>query len=391
MNQTALVMCLADPSGNPRPNRLIRFLSNNDYIVDVLSFSCKTPLDIRKHYPIRMFAVSPIQRRLSFHRWVIYRTIQRFLPSDFLKNYLNDLFHFLQHYRQIFKENHYDLIVVEDLQLLPLAFKIKKNAFVLFDAREYYPRQREDQRLFRLLEKPERLRLCRQFLHKCDKLITVSPGLAEEYFREFGVKTHVIMSAPYYYDVTPRKTNPSHIRMVHHGGASRNRKLENMIEIVTALDNRFTLDFYLTGSPDYIQELKRIASPCNRIRFCHPVPFDEIIQMLSAYDIGMFYVEPTTFNLLNCLPNKLFEFIQARLMVAIGPSPDMASIVKRFDCGVVADSFNLESMVSLLFKLDGSLIDSAKFKSDVAAKTLCYEVEAAKLMNFINEEVGQKL
>ena len=93
---------------------------------------------------------------------------------------------------------------------------MKGNASIIFDAREYYPRQKEDSLIFRLFEKPERIRLCKAYLHLCDRVLTVSPGLAEEYKREFNITTELIRSVPMYFDCKPAKVKTKKIRMVHH-------------------------------------------------------------------------------------------------------------------------------------------------------------------------------
>ena len=55
----------------------------------------------------------------------------------------------------------------------------------------------------------------------------------------------------------------------------------------------------------------------------------EIVDTIAEYDIGLFILSPINFNYYHALPNKLFEFIQARLAIAVSPSPEMARIVHR--------------------------------------------------------------
>ena len=171
--------------------------------------------------------------------------------------------------------------------------------------------------------------------------------------------------------------------MVYHGGASRSRRLETLIDVVSLLDDRFTLALILTSDPKYQQELRLKAAGMDRIDFVEPVPFEDIIPTIGRYDIGFFYYEPTNFNLRHCLPNKLFEYIQARLMIAIGPSPDMAELVKKYGCGVISKGFSVESMVSALNSLSAAEIDGLKRKSDLAAKELCFEKESEKMVALI--------
>jgi hypothetical protein len=279
----------------------------------------------------------------------------------------------------------YNLIIVEDLFLLPLAFEIKQNAKIIFDAREYYPRQNEESFIWRLTEKPERLRLCRKYLSKVDLMLTVSPSLADEYEKEFAIKPIVYRSTPNYFDTKPTKTQGNNIRLVHHGAANKNRQLEEMIDVLALLDERFTLDMYLTGSQSYIRSLRRYALKMPKVRVLPPVEFDNIHAMLCDYDIGLFYNEPTTFNLRHSLPNKLFEFIQARLAVAIGPSPDMSALVHQYGCGIVSEEFSVGSMASALNILTPGDIDFLKAKSDLAAQELNFDVESEVFLTAVRQ------
>lgn len=391
---SALVMCYADASKNPRPNRIIKLLYGAGLSVDVLALPLGGRLPVRRTYTINtpsLTMCSRIVRKLFHVGALIFAGIkckhfsEFFYASPYGFNTLKD---------QI-PDNAYDLIFVEDLNLLPLAFrKYASNgrSKIIFDAREYYPRQNEERRLFRWLERPIRTQLCREYLPRCDFLMTVSPGLARAYKQEFGVNMEVIRSTPVYYPAELKPTNGDQIRMVHHGGANRNRGLENLIEIVRRLDDRFTLDLYLVGNPPYIEELRAQASDCPRIRFCKPVLFDQILPMLNQYDIGFYYLEPTGFNVTYNLPNKFFEFLQARLAIAIGPSPDMADLVQHYQCGFVAPEFSIDAMVRTLQMLTPEMIDAAKRQSDLAAQELCWERESEKItamMKMFDQQEGK--
>ncbi|MEH6611510.1 MAG: hypothetical protein V7696_19235 [Halioglobus sp.] len=245
--------------------------------------------------------------------------------------------------------------------------------------------QNEESFLFRVLERPLAEYLCESYLHRCDSLLTVSPGLAQAYQEEYNVEMEVIFSAPIFHDLPIRTQRDGLIRMVHHGNANRNRGLENMIEITRRLGREYTLDLYLVGSKKQIQYLKRCADGCSRVRILAPVKLSDIVPMLNGYDVGLYYLEPNGFNVTYNLPNKLFEFVQARLAIAIGPSPNMSELVSAYDCGFVAKTFTLHSMVSTLSALDREAILSAKRGSDAAAKELCFENEGRKIVSIIEK------
>lgn len=372
--KTALIMCLADPTGNPRPRRVIEMCADAGFRVDVLSYPGGGGLPIARHFEIPRPCMRPHSRLL------------RNLPLVFRLFHQVDRGRFeVSKIASDFQHQKYDLIIVEDLMMLPLAMKIRNKARVIFDAREFYPAQQEDAWLFRMVIRPYYLHLCSTYLHHCDAVITVSPGLASAYKKTFGIDSHLIRSTPSGLDCLPRPLTPGRIRVVHHGMANKNRCLENMIDVFKFLDERFELDFYLVGKADYLNKLKKQAAENPRIRFQDPVPFLEIGNMLTQYDIGLFFAEPQTLNLWHCLPNKLFEFIQARLMVAIGPSPDMADLVNHFECGLVSESFDPKEMADRLNALTKEDIMRFKHQSHKAALELCWEEEKKKYLAILKQ------
>jgi len=54
----------------------------------------------------------------------------------------------------------------------------------------------------------------------------------------------------------------------------------------------------------------------------------ELVQMASDYDVrALFVCRRLNFNTRKRLPNKFFEFVQARLGVVIGPSPEIGPLL----------------------------------------------------------------
>lgn len=368
---------------------MLQLLEEMGFIVDLLSYeTTESPAGGRKFVldrPDESVAGAGLRRARS----LAHLALRKVISHDGARDSLNHRRLALTGAGRQLKGARYDLIVVEDLYLLSLANRIRNGARLVFDAREFYPRQNDENTWFRLSEKPERERMCRVHLPECDVVLTVSPGLADAYESQFGVRPHLIMSAPWFRALSPSDTAENRFRMVHAGIANPNRQLEKMIDIVGALDERFTLDFYLTGSPDYIESLKaRAGAAGGRVRILPPVAFDDIVPTLNRYDIGLYYLEPLAFNLRHSLPNKLFEFIQARLMVAIGPSPEMGRVVRAHDCGIVAESFDPGAMVAALSRLTTDDVRRAKARSHAAASVLCFEEESKKLRRLIERAMA---
>ena len=278
------------------------------------------------------------------------------------------------------------MILANDITALPLALCTANATPVLFDAHEYSPREFEDQFVWRILFGRYYNYLCCKYLHKSSGMTTVCQGIANEYVKNFDVIPQVVHSVPIDQKLKPSPIKNGQIRLIHHGAAIRARHLEAMIDVMTFLGDRFTLDFMLVESDKvYLTELKRLANKNIRIRFIPPVPMDEICATLNSYDMGLYLLPPVNFNHKHALPNKFFEFIQARLAVAIGPSPEMASILRTFGFGLVADSFDPRILAKEINAISFEDLEKYKNAAHQAAMKINYETEGKILLNLIKK------
>lgn len=383
MPKKVLIAFIGDLYMSPRNTRFFKLCRERGYEIDV----CCNAIKRDDRTGIRNFYSLP--KKDETVSWRLYtlvlRSMRLVLPFNGIKNALNNRLADFSNLVTALEGNTYDLVYVSDLYLLPHVIRHKKNAKVLFDAREYYPRQNDESFFFRTLDSSDRARVCRKYMPLANRVITVSPGIAEKYRQEFGVNASVIMSVPSYQETKPQNEHEEVIKIVYHGMANRNRRIENMINIFKGLTIAAELHLYMVGDAGYIAELKEQTKDDTNIYFHPPVPTEKIIENTNVYDIGFCFYEPTTFNVIHCLPNKFFEFIQARLVVAIGPSPEMEAIVKKYDCGLVGSSFSVPDMTALLNNITRKEINRLKANSDRAAHELNFEKEILKLGEIIDQ------
>lgn len=371
MQYSALLLCHADPARDPRPSRVLRWLRELDFAVTVVSqnFSkeqervsfVSLPPEVSPYVKLGRFA--PYARMAELFSARSSGRFERLARPSWMAEMVLTL---------SFRK--FDIIVCSDLDLLPLAFGLKGEGKVLFDAREFYPRQFEDRPLWRNTHGRFARRLCEKFLPSVDRVVTVSQGLQKAYFETFGIEADLLMSLPAGLDLKPVPTKDDRIRLIYHGNANRSRTIEVMVELANALDERFHMDFMILPQEGrYIRHLKKLAAHNSRVRFIVPQSLDGIVPFINSYDIGVFLVPPTNFNLRHCLPNKFFEYIQARLAIAIGPSPDMMEVVSAHKLGVVSDDWDALSLAKKLNALSTSEIAEYKRNSHTLAFQLTAE------------------
>ncbi len=149
---------------------------------------------------------------------------------------------------------------------------------------------------------------------------------------------------------------------------SPNRYLERLIELMEHLDERFELTFMLLPGPKgYLEALQRKCRHQARIRCIAPVPMENIVSTIHEFDIGVFLLAPIQKNDLFALPNKLFEFIQARLTSLLSPNPDMAKLVRTYGCGWVS----VEE------------ISHFRQKANLASRLLCSKSQQQQFLNLL--------
>lgn len=279
----------------------------------------------------------------------------------------------VQEARKILPRRHFDIIIANDLNTLPLALELEPLLGVHSDLHEYAPSEKESDKKWRLFVAPFMRWICRRYLPAARSVTTVSQGIADEYHRKFGVDVGVVTNAAPYSasEVTP---TGSAIKIIYSGAGQRYRKIELIIEAMRGVRDEIQLDFVvMPNEPDYVNELKRLADTLPNVKFLETVPYEQLVPLMRNYDVGMCFLPNSTFNLQHALPNKFFESVQARNGIIIGPSPAMVSLVEQYGIGTVAADFTVESLHTTLESLTPEIVSGWKSAADTAAKPLSAE------------------
>lgn len=284
--------------------------------------------------------------------------------------------------RRALRGTSWDVVIAHDPMASRIAIETAAGAR-LVDLYEYAPSQGEDRRVWRWTIGPLYTWLCRRWVARADASFTVAPGIAAEYERRFGFCPEVITNATDYAELTPGPTG-SPLRLVHSGVAAAARRLEIMIDAVRGSDLDVTLDLLLVDNGSgYLHRLRERAGGDPRIIFRAPVPYRQLVPRLNEYDVGLAVIAPTTFNLMHCLPNKFFDFVQARLAIVTGPSPEMSRLVMDRGLGLVTEGFDAASLRDALAELTPLRVDVFKRASDDSARDLSGEEQQRRLVELV--------
>ena len=272
-------------------------------------------------------------------------------------------------YRKLKKYN-FDILILHHIDLLPLTcyLKKKKDFKLVVNIHEYYPKEFDDQNdwysMGRYWDE-----LCKSFMSYVDLFLSVNESVSKSFIENFNLNPDSFFTFPNIkkFDELSKKNNQGHIiNIIHHGAAIPSRKIENMIEMMDYLPDNYVLTLMLLErNPDYLKYLKSIKS--SKVKFIEPVDFTMITKTLNNYDIGLYYLTPSNFNEENILPNKFFEFIQARLCLVVSPIIEMKKIVLENQIGLVSNDFTKKDIARQIKSLTRSDILKFKKNSDKCA------------------------
>ncbi len=265
----------------------------------------------------------------------------------------------------------YDLVVANDARALPLAFAAAGDAPVWADMHEWAPEERAASFIWRVLVGPYMLHLCQKYLPRAAAVTTVSSGLAKLYRERFGVSTELVRNAADLRDLAPSAVDPARIRLVHSGTADPQRNIVELIEAVGRLDGRYSLDLYLIEVPGgHLKTVKRLAADTPHVTVHDPVPPEELPSVLNQYDLGVFLFPLRTLSKLHHLPNKFFDFVQARLGLIFSPAPEIEAYFTQYGVGILTPGTTADDLVHTLRGLTTDAVVALKNASDSSAAAL---------------------
>jgi hypothetical protein len=261
-------------------------------------------------------------------------------------------------------------VLANDIYTVPLALRLSSPASVHADLHEYYPGLHDDVANWRRLRQPYLTWLVERYGPSAATATTVGDEIADRYAGH-GIRAEVVVNAPETKPFTPREVGNS-IRVVHAGAALPTRRIENMMRAAAETSADIELSVFLTpNTPAYVAKLEALAEDLGpKVRMLPPVAHRDLLPTLNTFDVGIHVLPPTVTNQALALPNKFFDFVQARLGIIVGPTSGMSRLVHEHELGAVTEGFEVADIKAVFDSLTPSTVARWKTRSDAAAVTL---------------------
>ncbi len=286
-----------------------------------------------------------------------------------------------------------DIFYANDLDTLPanfLAAKIRRKVLV-YDSHEYFTEMPE-------LVNPRAKKFWRFLEAKClphiRYNITVSASIADIYAKKHGRAFELIRNLPVSFKPNPGKTRKSlqlpenkAVVILQGGGINKDRGAEELIAASEYMPEVFIV---ILGGGDQMQELKTLAKEAvarQRLRFVPRLEYEDMMAYTVLADLGLSLEKATNLNMEYSLPNKLFEYIQARIPVLSTSLTEKKKLIETYGVGELIDELSPPLLAKKIKEMLDDKTKREQWKKNlaVAAGELCWEKEKLKLIAFIRK------
>ena len=209
-----------------------------------------------------------------------------------------------------------------------------------------------------------------------DKLLTVSDSISAIYQEDYKLseKPTVIYNAPYKFKKEPHPTIREDLGIdqdiplgVYVGNVKPARGVDRFICALEG-NKKLHLALVTNNKGAYLEKIincaKKIGAE-NRLHIKPYVPVEILPHYISTASFG-FHTMPKYGNGDVALPNKLFEYIQAGLPVAVSNATDMKNFVATNNCGVVFKNnpASIKKSVKKLLRDISNYVPNDKLKNE---------------------------
>lgn len=351
------------------------------YEISTIGFGPEPLANIRNHFDLdQITGLSGLAKYINKFLYTILFVLRVYSISRKLNEFNRKV-------RKVIKTEKWDIIFINNTDALSAAVDYKPTVGFFLDLHEYSPKQNEYSLWRHILFDNYHHWLCKRYLPKMHKITTVSQGLVEG-FSQYGVELEVVTNAsPYHPELSPNLSKEP-LKLVHSGVYEPHRGIEILIDAVKNTRTDFTFDLFLMNlnTDSRLKLLERIGNN-KKIKVHEGVPYEDLIPTLNNFDIGLFVLPPSQYSFTYALPNKLFDFIQARLGIIIGPSREMVQYVKRYRLGEVCKDYTVEALETVLNSLDISKVKRWKSNSHRFSKELSSETQVEIWDRLLDEMV----
>ena len=228
----------------------------------------------------------------------------------------------------------------------------------------------------------------KNLIKSADFGITASQSYAEQLKKKYNRDFFLVRNMPKLEGTKPSTLNfhqmfPGKTILLHVGQTGAARGADKLIAMMPYLATNFTLVF-LGGKnqPAFEDQIKELKLE-ERVHFIDAVAPIELVSAIKTADIGLVLTEGLSLSKYYSLPNKLLQYIAAKIPVLASDIPEHRRIVEQEKIGELVDNDpkKLAQIVEEMAKPE-KMLSYRENLQGLAARKYNWENEGKNLVNF---------
>lgn len=265
-----------------------------------------------------------------------------------------------------------------------------RSAKLFYDSHELEPHRNLD---WCAASNRRRIRYEERYIRAADVVFTVSPGVARELQRIYGLPSvGLLRNTPWLARLRPAARSLRAMLaladdvplVVYTGLVTNNRGLDLVLRALVTLP-AFHVVMIGPAEPKTAASLTSLATELGvdaRVHTLPPVPPEELIDFIASGDVAVIALPDVCLSYRHALPNKLFEALFANLPLVTSDLEDMRDFVLGHGLGEVFAQGNVTALSAALRLV---VAQRARYVDSEQRKELCqrlsFEREAAGLLD----------
>ncbi|CUU05423.1 Glycosyltransferase involved in cell wall bisynthesis [Candidatus Thermokryptus mobilis] len=286
-----------------------------------------------------------------------------------------------------------DIVISSDLFSLPIAWliSVKCNAKMIYDSREFYSslastkNRRFVQKIISLFEEI--------FTLRCSVILTVNQSIAKLISSKFEKPIFIVRNFP----TVKWKSEKTFIykkqienALLYLGLFHQDRGFDIYFELIQRLSFEFNdIKLLIVGKGELknllLEEIQK-RNLESKVEILGPYSPDEEIKFPNIKKIvGLCIIKPVSLSYFFSLPNKIFEYIQAKIPFIASDLPEIRAIIETYKVGILVDPSNISEIVESTRKLltDHNLYLTMRDHCERATRELTWENEIKSLLDVL--------
>ena len=297
----------------------------------------------------------------------------------------------------------YDFILIHLVDNLPFAVQLKNklNAQIIYDNQEYFVGQYAafEKGKFNWVKEVQK-----KYLPEVDIVLATTNVMLQQLRKDHDLKipSFRVRNVPSMQTTAVRNDSNSHqevnhlnvLKLVWHGMGvyfNNSRGVHILLQAIAQCNENVHL--YLQGILTEAQKsiYERYEEALNlegKVTFLPPAHPDEIVPSLKKFDVGLTAELPEELNQELTSSNKLFDYIQAGLVIISSDVLGLAETIDEFDVGLKYEPGNIAELSNKIDRLaaDRTQLNKYKQNSKIASSQLFWELDYRSILQLVKKE-----